>query len=343
MLKLLIFSSILYSLLLCEDCKGLIISLESKTNTLEEEKILKELTEKCPAIHQAWFNLGVLELERQNYSEAKKFFKKAWDLNKTQKYQLAYAISLLQNKDNYLSELWKDLNTENKKKLLEFVSDKDALLLIETHDPQLSCQFAELFLKFKDYPRFKRHASICSDSDIKPILELITLRLDKHEIEPSLLNSIRAHSLSNISTFLLLKLFEILVENEQWDLSELLFNKLSKQIPKENIDFWASGAYVLASLNKKREAESLIFALNCVSAICFELSARALIKLGDFKQAIDLLTKATQHHPKSASLYNLLGVASKTLGDKTQARQYFQTAHSLEPENSIYKENLDAF
>jgi len=94
----------------------LVISLESKTNTQEEEKILKELTEKCPTIHQAWFNLGVLELEKQNYSEASKFFKKAWELNKTQKYQLAYAISLLQNKDNYLGELWKGLNTENKKK-----------------------------------------------------------------------------------------------------------------------------------------------------------------------------------------------------------------------------------
>jgi len=341
--KLLIFSLILYSLLLCEDCKGLVISLESKINTQEEEKILKELTEKCPSIHQAWFNLGVLELEKQNYSEASKFFKKAWELNKTQKYQLAYAISLLQNKDNYLGELWKGLNTENKKKLLEFVADKDALLLLETLDPQLSCQFAELFLKFKDYQSFKKHASICSDSDIKPVLELISLRIEKHEPEPNLLNSIRAHSLSNISTFLLLKLFEILVEREQWDLSELLFNKLSKHIPKENPDFWASGAYVLASLNKKSEVESLIFALNCVSAICFELSARALMKLGDFKQAIDLLTKATQHHPKSASLYNLLGVATKTLGDKTQAREFFEIAHSLEPENRIYKENLDAF
>ena len=67
-----------------------------------------------------------------------------------------------------------------------------------------------------------------------------------------------------------------------------------------------------------------------------------MVKMGDFRGAIDLLTANAADYPKSASAQFGLGRAYKAVGDFENARSHFHKALEIDPNFKKASDGLDA-
>jgi tetratricopeptide (TPR) repeat protein len=67
---------------------------------------------------------------------------------------------------------------------------------------------------------------------------------------------------------------------------------------------------------------------------------QAAVKAGNYRQAIESLTKAEEAEPNNANVLNLLGFSYRKLGEFEQSLSYYQRALTLEPQHRGANEYL---
>jgi tetratricopeptide (TPR) repeat protein len=119
----------------------------------------------------------------------------------------------------------------------------------------------------------------------------------------------------------------------------LVEGKKEKPTPRMLVDF----GYVQASMNNHNEAANLFqraLKLNKKEADAYVGLAKVKMAQGHPDQAIETLEEGLKRCPKSAAIWNEIGIARSQIKQMPQAIEAIAKAHELEPDSNLYLANL---
>lgn len=232
----------------------------------------------------------------------------------------------------------------------------DAAIEVYTHQIEKKPSDNKVFLKLASAMYFRKDA----DEKLIPILQTA---IDKNPLEPELyiklaeIHHIKksyhkallvyqnaSQKLPSENKKILVNMSDIYYEIGEY---QKAFECLTKalQFAPEYFDIRHKLALAAIKLRDFKTAEAALEAaekIDGTSYIIPNLYGQLCLAKGDYDRAVIYLKKACAMNPKFAAGYNNLGFAYLKKGDKNSARENFEKALSITPDNPIYRENVEA-
>lgn len=101
------------------------------------------------------------------------------------------------------------------------------------------------------------------------------------------------------------------------------------------VAYKSSGRYELAVADYTRALR-----IAPKDALLFQNRANALREMGDYDAALEDIQKSIDLDPKSAGAWYVRGAIAEARSNAGNARKYYMTALSLDPQNKVYREKI---
>jgi tetratricopeptide (TPR) repeat protein len=122
--------------------------------------------------------------------------------------------------------------------------------------------------------------------------------------------------------------------NNQFDLSEKVFNLLLKKDPTYTKAYFNLATVQIANGKQKEALNNLIVFTNSTPNVdAYSLMGNIAGTLGDFESAKNYFLKVVELDPSNIEAYNFIGTSEGLLGRPAKAIKYYQQALHLDPNN----------
>ena len=294
------------------------------------EEIIEELKNK--SLDEPYINLytGKIDEEKGLLREALVRFNKC--LSKGLKEQILFSSIIKIN--SFMGRI-----TENKHLMeqIRFYPDLDSeILLIFIEKNNLSWNEISL------YETLCKNLIQLRENDPVVFAALALIMIKKNEIALAKENFEKALNIDTVSSPVLLRAIKFYIDEKDYQSASLLLEKGLSLFPSEMEFLILKSEYskITGSEEEANKISSILLERLQYNPINMEKMGRLLLKLKNYREALNFFTKLEELNIKSATLYNLIGLAYYGLKDYDETLKAWKRALQLDSKNLESLNNL---